>query len=214
MTDDKNKSQKNNKPYLGDILGESKEDNPKINRQEEKKESSSQDPDVIEENEMVDDEIFKAYILHRVVIETLNHCKRADPKEAIGILLGYKYQFKGQKYVKVVDWVTGKANQSHAYAEFTPEGVRQYTTLIEEKYGGSENRPKIVGIFHSHPFGSNPHFSSTDYNTFLNFPYDAEHNVFVLIDPKSDYYKSYIVVIDEKGMKNLAEVEWVEYTVR
>ncbi|HUT82737.1 MAG TPA: hypothetical protein VMZ29_16195, partial [Candidatus Bathyarchaeia archaeon] len=123
MTDDKNKSQKNNKPYLGDILGESKEDNPKINRQEEKKESSSQDPDVIEENEMVDDEIFKAYILHRVVIETLNHCKRADPKEAIGILLGYKYQFKGQKYVKVVDWVTGKANQSHAYAEFTPEGV-------------------------------------------------------------------------------------------
>ncbi len=212
MTKENNDPQKTNKPYLGDILGEPREENP--THQKKKKESKDQVIENFVENEIVTDEIYKAYILHRVVIETLNHCKKADPKEAIGILLGYKYQYKGQKYVKVVDWVTGRANQSHAFAEFTPEGVRQYTTLIEEKYGGSDNRPKIVGIFHSHPFGSNPHFSSTDYNTFLNFPYDAEHNVFVLIDPKSDYYKSYIVTVDEKGMKNLTEVEWVEYTVR
>ncbi|MBN1331163.1 MAG: Mov34/MPN/PAD-1 family protein [Candidatus Heimdallarchaeota archaeon] len=214
MTKEENKSQKNNKPYLGDILGEPKDGGSKTILRDEKSEGKSLNSNTFQENEICDDEIYKVYILHRVVIETLTHCKKTDPKEAIGILLGYKYQYKEQKYVKVVDWVTGKANQSHAYAEFTPDGVRQYTTLIEEKYGESENRPKIVGIFHSHPFGSNPHFSSTDYNTFLNFPYDAEHNVFVLIDPKSDYFKSYIVVIAEKGMKNLKEVDWVEYTAR
>ncbi len=163
------------------------------------------------EDEITKEKIYLVYILHRVVYETLLLCKKADPNEAIGVLLGYKYQYEDQKYVKVVDWVTGKAYQSHAFAEFTPDGVRQYTSIIEEKYGDSENRPKIVGIFHSHPFGSNPHFSATDYNTFLNFPYDTENNVFVLIDPRSNYYKSYIVVIDEKGMKDLKEVDWVEY---
>ncbi|NHJ48029.1 MAG: hypothetical protein FK733_09600 [Asgard group archaeon] len=167
-----------------------------------------------EESDSKPKNIFKVYILHRVVSETLRLCKKNVPNEAIGILLGYKYQFKGVKYVKVVDWVSGRANQSHAFAEFTPEGVRQYTTLIDEKYGDADERPKIIGIFHSHPFGSNPHFSSTDYNTFLNFPYDAVNNVFVLIDPKSLYYKSYIVVIDENNQKDLMEVDWVEYTAR
>jgi proteasome lid subunit RPN8/RPN11 len=168
----------------------------------------------LEQSHKEDQGVYKVYILHRVVSETLRLCKKTMPKEAIGILLGYKYQYKGVTYVKVVDWVTGRANQSHAFAEFTPEGVRQYTTLIDEKYGDAEERPRIVGIFHSHPFGSNPHFSSTDYNTFLNFPYDALHNVFVLIDPKSLYYKSYIVVINEENQKDLLEVDWVEYTVR
>jgi proteasome lid subunit RPN8/RPN11 len=203
------------KNHLGKLLGEPEEPPKKI----EKKSELTQKRMIKEESktdELREDQIegiYPVYILQRVVYETLLLCKKSDPNEAIGILLGYKYQYKGKKYVKVVDWVTGKAYSSHAYAEFTPEGVRQYTTIIEEKYGESENRPKIVGIFHSHPFGSNPHFSSTDYNTFLNFPYDAEHNVFVLIDPRSNYYKSYIVV-NENGTKDLKEVDWIEYTVK
>ncbi|MCF2142483.1 MAG: Mov34/MPN/PAD-1 family protein [Candidatus Heimdallarchaeota archaeon] len=159
-------------------------------------------------------EVYHVYILQRVVQETKRICKLADPKEALGILLGYKYTYKGKRYVKVVDWVTGHAYQSHAYAEFTPKGVQQYTSIIQEKYGDCETRPRIVGIFHSHPFGTNPSFSSTDYGTFLNFPYDAEYNVFVLIDPRAKYYKSYIVVKDDEGRKGLQEVDWVEYTVK
>jgi len=217
MTNEK-KSAKKDSPYLGDVLGEPKEaevqqDTPEVETKPKKEKESPLETSIDDMPEN-SDEIYKVYILHRVVYETLTLCKKADPNEAIGILLGYKYQYKGQQYVKVVDWVTGRANQSRAFAEFTPKGVRQYTTLIDEKYGDSENRPKIVGIFHSHPFGSNPHFSSTDYNTFLNFPYDAKHNVFVLIDPRSDYYKSYIVVDDETGGKDLEEVYWVEYTAK
>ncbi len=212
MTKDKKESTKGlTDNHLGKILGEP-DDTPANNKgksiQTQKKAIREEIP-----ADSIEDHIYPVYILQRVVYETLLLCKKSDPNEAIGVLLGYKYQYKGKKYVKVVDWVTGNAYSSHAYAEFTPEGVRQYTTIIEEKYGGSENRPKIVGIFHSHPFGSNPHFSSTDYNTFLNFPYDAEHNVFVLIDPRSNYYKSYIVV-HEGGEKDLKEVDWIEYTVK
>ncbi|MHA1124863.1 MAG: Mov34/MPN/PAD-1 family protein [Candidatus Heimdallarchaeota archaeon] len=156
-------------------------------------------------------EIYPVYILTRVVNETIRMCKDEAPNEAIGILLGYKMQHNGTKYVKVVDWVTGKSNKSGISAKFTPEGVRQYTSYIDEKYQDAEMRPKIVGIIHSHPFGHNPHFSGTDYNTFLNFPYDAEHNVFVLVDPLASYYKTYVVVKDDKGRKDLEEVDWVEY---
>jgi proteasome lid subunit RPN8/RPN11 len=204
----KTKKESSEDNYLGRLLGETKD--------EVKKETGSKEKqdEPLKEEELESDNIYPVYILHRVVYETLLLCKKSIPNEAIGVLLGYKYQYKGRKYVKIVDWVTGKAYQSHAFAEFTPDGVRQYTTIIEEKYGEAEERPKIVGIFHSHPFGSNPHFSATDYNTFLNFPYDAEHNVFVLIDPKSNFYKSYIVIIDEKNQKDLKEVEWVEYTAK
>ncbi|MBD3189884.1 MAG: hypothetical protein GF308_04535 [Candidatus Heimdallarchaeota archaeon] len=158
--------------------------------------------------------IYPVYILHRVIVETVNMCKRAMPNEAIGVLLGYKQQYAGQTFVKIVDWVTGEAIQSSASAKFTPEGVRQYNTFIDERYGDVEHRPRIVGIIHSHPFGSEPHFSATDYNTFLNFPYDAKHNVFILVDPKAGYYKSYIVIMNKAGEKTLEEVDWIEYTPR
>ncbi|NHJ03512.1 MAG: hypothetical protein EAX90_01715 [Candidatus Heimdallarchaeota archaeon] len=201
-----NDSDKKGKKLLSDLLGETE---PEL--------SDDSENDIAKDQNITDtnsEKVYPVYILHRVVYETIMMCKKEMPNEAIGILLGYKMQYKDQKYVKVVDWVTGNANQSHVFAEFTPEGVRQYTTLIQEKYGDSENRPRIVGIIHSHPFGSNPHFSGTDYNTFLNFPYDTEHNVFVLVDPKSGFYKSYIVIVDETGQKNLKEVDWVEYNVR
>lgn len=207
MSEEKSKKTSEKKPHLAAYLGET--DEKSMSKKKPLKEED--DEAIVEEKD--EEVIYPVYILYRVVYETRLLCKKADPNEAIGVLLGYKYQYKGKPYVKIVDWVTGKAYQSHAYAEFTPDGVRQYTSIIEEKYGGSENRPKIVGIFHSHPFGSNPHFSATDYNTFLNFPYDAEHNVFVLIDPRSNYYKSYIVVKDKDGAKDLKEVDWIEYTV-
>ncbi len=208
MSKKKAKKENSEDNYLGKLLGETKETAKIPTIDKERNTNTSLKEENSSEN------VYPVYILHRVVYETLLLCKKSIPNEAIGVLLGYKYQYKGKKYVKVVDWVTGKAYQSHAFAEFTPEGVRQYTTIIEEKYGDAIERPKIVGIFHSHPFGSNPHFSATDYNTFLNFPYDAEHNVFVLIDPKSNYYKSYIVVINEDNQKDLKEVDWVEYTAK
>jgi proteasome lid subunit RPN8/RPN11 len=194
---------------VNDMQKDSKESPQKESLKETAGETHDEEMDEITINP---NQVFPVYILHRVVYETVMMCKKAMPKEAIGILLGFKRKYNDQTFVTIVDWVTGEADQSHAFAKFTPEGVRQYTTLIDERYGESEHRPRIVGIIHSHPFGSNPHFSSTDYDTFLNFPYDAEHNIFILVDPKVGYYKTYRVIIRKDGTKDLEEVAWVEYT--
>ena len=204
------KKEQKNKRLLSELLGETSLEKTITDKVEENQASLEKQP----QQSYPSDEVYPVYILHRVVYETILMCKKAIPNEAIGILLGFKMTYKGKNYVKVVDWVTGKANQSQVFAEFTPEGVRQYTTIIDERYGESENRPRIVGIIHSHPFGSNPHFSGTDYTTFLNFPYDAEDNVFVLVDPKSGYYKTYVVKRNEENQKDLIEVNWVEYTAK
>jgi len=206
-----NRRQKEKKQQLIDELFKEREPPPSKEQAQNTATSTAHK----EEEQTVIDDIYAVYILQRVVQETKRVCKLADPNEAIGVLLGYKFSYKGQKYVKVVDWVTGRAYQSRAFAEFTPEGVQQYTSIIQEKYGDGETRPRIVGIFHSHPFGTNPSFSSTDYRTFLNFPYDADYNVFVLIDPRTNYYKSYIVTTEEGSQeKTLKEVDWVEYTAK
>lgn len=204
-----NKNKKNLRD-LAELLGEEEKT---IQDESEPKENLAEQLETLE-GKPDTNKVYPVYILHRVVVETISMCKKAIPNEAIGVLLGYKMRHNDTTYVKVVDWVTGNANKSHAYAEFTPEGVRQYTSFIQERYGDNDERPRIVGIIHSHPFGSNPHFSATDYNTFLNFPYDAEHNVFVLVDPKAGYYKSYVVMYDEREGKKLQEVDWVEYTIK
>ena len=225
---EENKKEKPTQKALDELLGETTNDQtrkgevPEVVAEKQKhkndveneseKNKKEFEEQITEENSH--NKVYPVYILYRVIAETVNMCRKAMPNEAIGVLLGFKQQYKGQKFVKIVDWVTGTAYQSSAFAEFTKEGVQQYSTIIEERYGESENRPRIVGIIHSHPFGFEPHFSATDHGTFLNFPYDAEHNVFVLVDPKSGYYKTYIVVVREDGQKDLEEVDWVEYNAR
>ncbi|MFX1534683.1 MAG: Mov34/MPN/PAD-1 family protein [Promethearchaeota archaeon] len=159
------------------------------------------------------------WILDRVKEEIYNYCKQAMPNEAIGVILGHRMSYKGRKYVKVVDWTSGEAEAGRTFAKFTSEGVRQYYTFLDERYGfddgfkdGKDYRPRLVGIFHSHPFGVDPSFSATDYQTFLNFPYNAEHNVFILIDPQIDAFKVF-QVRKEKQSKALVQVIWGEYAI-
>ncbi len=160
------------------------------------------------------------WILDRVKKEIYDYCKQGMPDEAIGVILGYRLSDKGQKYIKIVDWASGKAETGRAFARFTAEGVKQYSTFLDERYGPDDGfkdeknyRPRIVGIFHSHPFGWDPSFSSTDYNTFLNFPYNAEHNVFILIDPTIDVFKTFQIQEKSEG-KTLVQVIWGEYAIR
>ena len=113
MKKDKKDSRKEtSKNYLGKLLGEP-EGAPK---KSERKEELTQEKTINEESKTeelrenpIEEDIYPVYILQRVVYETFLLCKKSDPNEAIGILLGYKYQYKGKKYVKGVDWVTGKA---------------------------------------------------------------------------------------------------------
>lgn len=137
--------------------------------------------------------VYPVYILARVADEIYNECSRAVPNETLGRLLGYRLQWQDQNYVKIIDWVQGSLDVSHVHAQFTPNGTRESELFLDERYGISPERPCEIGLFHSHPFGHNPHFSGTDYNTFLTFPYNEPGNVFILIDPLSSYFKTFIV---------------------
>ncbi|HUT33869.1 MAG TPA: Mov34/MPN/PAD-1 family protein [Planctomycetota bacterium] len=146
------------------------------------------------------------YILARVVKEVLAFCQRQAPNEALGVLVGRRCQHQGRRYVRVTDWATGSVDASPVHAEFTPQGVVECHVELDERYG-PDRRPQIVGIFHSHPFGGEPSLSERDLATFGGFPYDAEGNVFVLVNPSTGHF----LVFQRDGSGVLVEQEWVEY---
>ena len=165
--------------------------------------------------------IYPVYINSRVVVELLDFCKETYPKEALAFLLGVKSIYKGDQktdFTRVVDWVTGSVNSTHISANFTSEGLQQANAYLDDKFGKEREKnpaiPKIVGIVHSHPFGFEPHFSTTDLDSFLNFPYDASGNVFILIDPvpTNPFFKVFKLIMSDTSDKILQHVPWMEYT--
>ena len=149
-------------------------------------------------------------MFRRVVDEVTEFCRRQAPSEALGVLVGHRCQYEGQRYVRVVDWATGTVDASASHARFTPEGVAQYHVELDEKYGADRAGPHVVGIFHSHPFGGEPQLSATDLATFGEFPYAAAGNVFVLVNPLSGHFL--VFQRDEAG--ELRERSWTEYEPR
>ncbi len=165
--------------------------------------------------------IYPVYINSRVLIEILDFCKDTYPKEALAFLLGIKTVYKGDdktEFTKILDWVTGSVESTHISANFTTEGLQQANLFLDDKFGKEREKnpsiPKIVGVVHSHPFGFEPHFSSTDLDSFLNFPYDAFGNVFILIDPvpSPPYFKVFKIISNENKEKILQHVPWIEYS--
>ena len=156
-------------------------------------------------------QVYPVYILSKVAKEIFLECKKSAPKETLGRLLGYRMKWQEKNYIKIVDWISGSLDSSHIHACFTPEGSRECECFLDERYSDACIRPKEIGLFHSHPFGIDPLFSNVDYGTFLNFPYDQEGNVFILIDPLISIFKTYIVFSEESGKKNLKQVEWIYY---
>jgi len=150
------------------------------------------------------------YLLRRVVEESLAFCQRQDPLEALGVLVGYRCRDEGRRYVRIVDWATGAVDASGAHAAFRPEGVAEYHIELDERYGSERGGPQVVGLFHSHPFGEEPQLSERDLATFASFPYDAEGNVFVLVNPRTRHF----LVFQRDAAGNLVEQEWVEYEPR
>lgn len=165
--------------------------------------------------------IYPVYVNSRVIAEILNFCKETYPKEALAFLLGVKSIYKGDnktEFTRIVDWVTGSVDSTHISANFTSEGLQQANQYLDDKYGKDREKdpaiPKIVGIVHSHPFGFEPHFSTTDLDSFLNFPYDAPGNVFILIDPvpSNPFFKVFKIILSDDNEKILQHVPWMEYT--
>lgn len=156
--------------------------------------------------------VYPLYILSRVAQEILHHCQAESPKEALGVLIGRKFIWQGHKYVKITDWATGHLESGRAHAKITKEGVQEYYLLLADKYGEtSTTHPKVLGLYHSHPFGTDPRFSSIDLNTFFSFPYNAEYNTFILIEPTLRIMKCFLLLRDATNTLTLHQVDWVEY---
>ena len=169
-------------------------------------------------NNFSEEKVYPVYILKRVVDQLVDYCKKEAPIEALGILIGWHYQLPAPnshiRFSKITDWVTGEVDASHVGAQFTERGISEYNMYLDEKYTKERpNGPMNLGLFHSHPFGFEPHFSNTDYSTFLVFPYNAEYNVFILIDPVPDvpYFKVFQLRTIENELK-LVQVPWIEYS--
>lgn len=160
--------------------------------------------------------IYPVYLTSRVLRELVSFCSSNVPKEALSFLLGKRVRSRIDsriQFTKVTDWVTGSVESTHISANFTTEGLKQANNYLDDKYGKNREKndelPTIIGIVHSHPFGTEPEFSHTDLNTFLNFPYNAEGNVFILIDPvpQIPFVKVYKII---NG--SLIHVPWIEYS--
>lgn len=160
--------------------------------------------------------MYPVYVYERTCRAIFDFCLKeaigASPREALGVILGFRCVWQGTKYIRVTDWATGRVEASLAHARFTPEGILEYRLAMHDRYGTNPHSPRVVGLWHSHPFGSDPHFSSIDLRTFFNTPFCAEGNVFFLIDPKSHIFKVYMLRprLDEPGLQ-LEQVDWCTY---
>lgn len=155
--------------------------------------------------------VYPVYILSRVVHGIKEHCKKENPKEALGVLIGYKKQYKGKFFTKIIDWATGRVSSSSVFARFEYEGILDYRLFIKERYGENKGAPYIVGIYHSHPFGHTPNFSSTDFELFFTPIYASIGNVFILVDPIIDAFRVYTFIKNNENEITFQEVEWCEY---
>ena len=149
----------------------------------------------------------RVYILRRVVREVAAFCGREMPREALGVLVGWRCQHHDLHYVRIVDWATGRVESSTVYAKFTRAGVAEYHIELDERYGAERTGPRVVGVFHSHPFGREPSLSARDGATFDAFPYHAPENVFVLVNPRTGHF----LVYQHNARGELVEREWVDY---
>lgn len=161
-------------------------------------------------------QVYPVYIDRRTCFEIFRHCRQQarcqPPREALGVILGFRRSWLGTKYVRVTDWATGRVEASSAYARFTPEGILEYRLALHDRYGANPHTPRVVGLWHSHPFGGDPHFSSTDLRTFLETPFHAEGNVFFLVDPISHVFKVYMLrASGDGGALRLERVDWCTY---
>jgi proteasome lid subunit RPN8/RPN11 len=166
--------------------------------------------------EATEAQVYSVYVYHRTCQAIFDYClkeaQHPSPREALGVILGFRRSWQGKKYIRVTDWATGRVEASGTYARFTPEGILEYRLALHDRYGSNPHTPRVVGLWHSHPFGGDPHFSSTDLRTFFNTPFCAEGNVFFLIDPLSRIFKVYMLRprLDELGLQ-LDQVDWCTY---
>lgn len=152
--------------------------------------------------------VLPVYVARRVAEGVMEYLREQVPDEGIVKLFGFDCEHEGRDYADVTDWFAGQAVATHITATFTDAGLQQVERARLQKYPARDDRPIELGVAHSHPFGSNPHFSGVDRDTFCRFPYGTD-NVHFLLDPTADWFKVYITVSDgDGGAIRLQQVPW------
>lgn len=164
--------------------------------------------------------VLPVYVARSVVLGVVEFLRSCVPNEGIVKIYGHDCihadddddaeNRPGWRFARVTDWLAGEQLVTTITATFTDRGLREIELQRQEKYPDRQIRPLELGIAHSHPFGSNPEFSSVDRDTFCHFPYGPD-NVHFLIDPTADFFKVYIThrnADDKAGPVELVQVPW------
>jgi proteasome lid subunit RPN8/RPN11 len=119
--------------------------------------------------------MFEAYIPLEVINKIERHfSEQAEKKlEAMGLLVGKVYQYKGENYVLVEDYLTGLLQASSVSVKFNEETLGFLASKIEDRI--------VVGWAHSHP-GYGCFMSSTDIKTQKSY-FSKPFNIAGVFDP-------------------------------
>ena len=137
------------------------------------------------------------YVAADVVASFLDYSEDCAPTEAMGLLFGFRYQWQGIPYTRVVHWEAGTGEHATSGgARLSADEIVTIRNRVEAR-GGEKELGRVVGICHSHPFGVAPVPSPTDHATFCSFPYNFPGNAFLLVDPLVPAVRWYVIQLEE-----------------
>ncbi len=156
-------------------------------------------------------EIYDVYISATALrkAEKLFEMAAQSGLEAMGLLVGNAYSWKGRQYVMVENFITAKNLPTAVSVKFTKEAFGELTKAYSAHF---KEKKLIVGWIHSHPsYGC--FLSQTDINTQVKC-FSAPFNIAMVVDPlrrddgrmeervfrvkANDYYEVSFAVIDRK----------------
>ncbi len=125
-------------------------------------------------------ETFQAYIRADALNSAEKVMQEAAERgmEALGLLVGHVYSWKGSQYVMVEHFITAKNSPTAVSVKFSREA---FTELTKSYLSHFKQKKLIVGWIHSHPsYGC--FLSQTDIDTQKRF-FSAPFNIAMVIDP-------------------------------
>ncbi len=152
---------------------------------------------------------FEAYIELQAMQEAEKHVVKMAKrgKEAMGLLLGDRYAWKGKEYVVVEEFVTAENDATSVSVRFARDAFGKLAEKLK-KHG----KKMVVGWLHSHP-GYGCFLSGTDVGTQEKYFTEPFH-VAIVVDPlkkegrqlqkkafkvkESEFYEVAFAVVEER----------------
>lgn len=146
---------------------------------------------------------FEAYIYASALKKAEKHFAREASRglEALGLLVGDVYCFKGKEFIVVEDYITGKNASTSFSTKFEKKAFSEMVEQLLKKHGDKI----IVGWAHSHPsFGC--FLSSTDIEAQKKF-FPEDFHAALVIDPIRKEKKFFKLEGDEYREASFAVIE-------